>query len=55
MNKYTNSRRGPRFFQVLVFSALGVASLALGACNTISGVGQDLQEMSANTKNAIEK
>jgi predicted small secreted protein len=44
----------PTLFKVLVLSALGATSLALSACNTVSGVGRDIQEMSDNTKNAIE-
>lgn len=31
-----------------------VAALALSACNTVSGAGQDLQETSDNVKDAIE-
>jgi predicted small secreted protein len=40
--------------QVLTMIALGVAAMALSACNTVSGVGKDIQEASDNVKNAIE-
>jgi len=44
----------PTAVKVLILGALAAASLALSACNTVSGVGKDIQEMSENTKNAIE-
>lgn len=34
--------------------AVVAAALALSACNTVSGAGQDLQEASDNVKEAIE-
>ena len=40
--------------RVVVFVALAVACAGLSACNTVSGVGKDIQEASDNVKNAIE-
>ncbi|MBO6740457.1 MAG: hypothetical protein JJ916_11420 [Phycisphaerales bacterium] len=44
--------------KVLVLVAAAVAAtvctLGLSACNTVSGVGKDLQEASDNVKDAIE-
>ncbi len=40
--------------KVFVLIAAGVASVALSACNTVSGVGKDIQEASDNVKHAIE-
>lgn len=40
--------------KVITITALGIAALALSACNTVSGVGKDLQESSKNVKQAIE-
>jgi|GEM_PF-2324487 len=40
--------------QVGIFIALAVAAVGLSACNTVSGVGKDLQEASDNVKEAIE-
>ena len=34
--------------------AAAVACVALSACNTVSGVGKDIQEASDNVKDAIE-
>ncbi len=34
--------------------AVAAAALMLTACNTVSGVGEDLQEASDNVKEAIE-
>ncbi len=50
----TESYSKSAMLKVIVLSALGAASLALSACNAISGVGKDIQEMADNTKNAIE-
>jgi predicted small secreted protein len=44
----------PTMLKVLVMTALGATSLYLTACNAVSGVGKDIQEMSDHTKNAIE-
>lgn len=46
-----NDRMAAKVFVVLAMAAV---SLALSACNTVSGVGKDLQETSDNVKNAIE-
>ena len=40
--------------QVGIFIALAIAAVGLSACNTVSGVGKDLQEASDNVKEAIE-
>lgn len=39
---------------VIVVAATCVV-VALSACNTVSGVGKDLQEVSENVKDAIDK
>lgn len=36
--------------RLLAAAALALAPLALTACNTVSGVGEDLRETSDNTK-----
>lgn len=46
--------RKPTKAKIVLLGALAAVSLALSACNTVSGVGKDIQEMSENTKNAIE-
>ncbi len=38
----------------LVMLAAACVVVALSACNTVSGVGKDIQEASDNVKNAIE-
>ena len=43
-----------RTLKVVILVAAAVASVALSACNTVSGVGKDIQEASDNVKNAIE-
>jgi predicted small secreted protein len=43
-----------RTLRVVILVAAAVASVALSACNTVSGVGKDIQEASDNVKNAIE-
>ncbi len=43
-----------KMVRVGVFIALAVVSVGLSACNTVSGVGKDIQEASDNVKNAIE-
>lgn len=40
--------------KVITIVTLGIAAMALSACNTVSGVGKDLQESSRNVKQAIE-
>jgi len=40
--------------QIITLIALGVAAMAISACNTVSGVGKDITETSDNVKNAIE-
>ncbi len=40
-------------FRVVVLSLVGVAALAITACNTVEGAGKDLQESSRNVKDAI--
>ncbi len=39
--------------RVLVLCGAAVAALALSACNTVKGAGQDLQEASENVEDAI--
>lgn len=51
MNK---ALRKPTVAKAVLFGALAAAALALSACNTVSGVGKDIQEISENTKNMIE-
>ena len=46
-----SERRTPRRIILLVAAA---AMLAMSACNTVSGVGKDLQEASDNVKDAME-
>lgn len=43
-----------RVRRTLVVLGAAVAIAALSACNTVSGVGKDLQESSQNVKKAIE-
>lgn len=43
-----------RATKVLVLFVAAVTAVALSACNTVSGVGKDLQEASDNVKDAIE-
>ncbi len=54
MTNTSKKLRKPTLCKVLILSALGAASLALSACNAVAGVGKDIQEISENTKNAIE-
>ncbi len=42
-----------RAARVLLLAVAGAAALALSACNTVEGVGKDLQESSRNVKEAI--
>lgn len=44
-------RKAIRF---LVLVSAAVACAALSACNTVSGVGKDIQEASENVKDAME-
>lgn len=46
-----NERRAVRN---LVLLAAACVVVAMSACNTVSGVGKDIQEVSDNVKNAIE-
>ena len=43
-----------RTAKVVILVAAAVAAVALSACNTVSGVGKDIQEASDNVKHAIE-
>ncbi|MEM9372300.1 MAG: hypothetical protein AAGA55_01535 [Planctomycetota bacterium] len=45
---------GKTMWRVSGMVAVAAAALALSACNTVSGVGEDLQEASDNVKEAIE-
>ncbi|MCC5823797.1 MAG: hypothetical protein LAT64_11925 [Phycisphaerales bacterium] len=47
------SNRKFRSVRAVLLAAAGVAALALSACNTVEGVGKDLQESSRNVKDAI--
>ncbi len=49
-----NQNQHKRTVQVGIFIALAIAAVGLSACNTVSGVGKDLQEASDNVKEAIE-
>lgn len=49
----TDSKKNTIVRVLLVTAAAGVC-LFLAACNTVSGVGKDLQESSENVKDAIE-
>lgn len=40
---------------VLSIAAAAAFTFALAGCNTVSGVGRDLQEASENTSEAIDK
>ncbi len=40
--------------RVLLVVSLGLVALS-AACNTVSGAGEDLQEASENTKEALSK
>ncbi|HEX8877322.1 MAG TPA: hypothetical protein VF777_11265 [Phycisphaerales bacterium] len=42
-----------RTTRLVAAALLALAPLALVACNTVSGVGQDLEETSNNTKKAF--
>lgn len=46
MKKNINNNRA----RLAIAALIAVAPLALTACNTVSGVGEDLQETSDNTK-----
>tara|TARA_R110002072_G_scaffold150953_5_gene299884 strand:- start:13030 stop:13200 length:171 start_codon:yes stop_codon:yes gene_type:complete len=54
MNNENKQNEYKRTVQVGIFIALAIASVGLSACNTVSGVGKDLQEASDNVKEAIE-
>ncbi|MCA9289360.1 MAG: hypothetical protein KDA05_12280 [Phycisphaerales bacterium] len=51
----TNSRNRRVVARVLAAAGVVAAALVLAACNTVKGAGQDLQEASQNTQNAIER
>lgn len=40
--------------RLAIAALIAVAPLALTACNTVSGVGEDLQETSDNTKKVFQ-
>lgn len=44
-----------RTLRAAVVVAAACVVVALSACNTVSGVGKDLQEVSENVKDAIDK
>jgi predicted small secreted protein len=46
MKKISHKNRA----RLVIAALVAVAPLALTACNTVSGVGEDLQETSDNTK-----
>lgn len=52
--KHMKQNQHKRTVQVGIFVALAIAAVGLSACNTVSGVGKDLQEASDNVKEAIE-
>ena len=43
-----------KFVRAVAVVAAGCVAVALSGCNTVSGVGKDIQEASDNVKNAIE-
>ena len=47
-------KRERRAVRNLVMLAAACVVAALSACNTVSGVGKDIQEVSDNVKNAME-
>jgi len=54
MNEFGMKRVAKVAWRVVGLAAVAGAALALSACNTVSGVGEDLQEASDNVKEAIE-
>jgi predicted small secreted protein len=42
-----------KIVRATLLAAAGAAALFLSACNTVDGVGEDLQESSENVKEAI--
>jgi predicted small secreted protein len=50
-----SSKKLVRVVAVVAAGCVAVGlSASLGGCNTVSGVGKDIQEASDNVKNAIE-
>jgi len=49
-----NERKAGKVLVLVAAVAVTVCTLGLSACNTVSGVGKDLQEASDNVKDAIE-
>lgn len=43
-----------RIARVVMATALVAATLVLGACNTVKGAGEDLQQASENTEKVIK-
>lgn len=48
-----SNAKGRGLVRAAVLSAAAAVVLALSACNTVEGVGKDLQEASQNTKEAL--
>ena len=40
--------------KLLMLSTLALASLSLGACNTVEGIGQDLEEAGRSISDAAD-
>ena len=51
----TNSKDRRVVGRVLAAAGVALAALVLTACNTVKGAGEDLQEASENTSEAIER
>jgi|TARA_R110000782_G_scaffold48627_1_gene106379 predicted small secreted protein len=50
----TNESKNPaRIVRTALLALAGAAALFLSACNTVEGVGEDLQESSRNVKDAM--
>jgi predicted small secreted protein len=48
-----DSKSTARVVRTALLVAVGAAALFLSACNTVEGVGEDLQESSRNVKDAM--
>jgi len=48
-----SNAKGRGLVRAVVLSVAAGVVLALSACNTVEGVGKDLQEASQNTKEAL--